>query len=242
MMKCIFLAAGYATRLYPLTENFPKPLLKIKGKTIIDWLIDDLEIIGIFEQYVVVTNNKFYCVFQNWKNNHKYKGKIILVNDGTNSNETRLGAVKDLNLAVKILKLNEDLFVMASDNILDFSLKGFVDFSITHNYSCVMTYEELDENNIRKTASVELDVNHRVTKFIEKPINISSCWCCPPFYFYKKHDLSLLDSFVISNSGIDAPGHFAAYVQSKSQLYAYKMPGKRYDIGDMESYNKVNEK
>ena len=148
-MKCLILAAGYATRLYPLTENFPKPLLKVGEKSILDWLVDDLVDTTDIDEFVVISNHKFAQHFEDWKSN-KQKTRpyeITVIDDGTSTNETRLGAVKDIQLAVEKLKLADDLLVMAGDNVLDFSLSKFVEFAKEKNTSCVMCHEE---NELKK--------------------------------------------------------------------------------------------
>ena len=130
-MKCIILAAGYATRLYPLTENFPKPLLDVCGKPILDWLIDDID--EQVESFVVISNHKFYDIFRQWA--EKKSSKITVLDDGTMSNDTRLGAVKDIEFAVNTLNIKDDCLIMAGDNLLDFSLSGFVSFAGKCYYS-----------------------------------------------------------------------------------------------------------
>lgn len=131
-MKCLILAAGYATRLYPLTENFPKPLLKVGEKSILDWLVDDLVETTDIDEFVVISNHKFAQHFEDWKNNKKKVRpyEITVIDDGTSTNETRLGAVKDIQLAVEMLNISDDLLVMAGDNVLDFSLSAFVDITV----------------------------------------------------------------------------------------------------------------
>ena len=121
-MKCLILAAGYATRLYPLTENFPKPLLEVAGKSILDWLIDDMEKTGLVDEYIVISNHKFAYIFEEWA---AKSDKIRVLDDGTTSNDNRLGAVRDIQFAIDQLQLDDDLLVMAGDNLLDFSLEGF---------------------------------------------------------------------------------------------------------------------
>lgn len=123
-MKCLVLAAGYATRLYPLTENYPKPLLKVGEKTILDWLIDDIDTADLVDTYVVISNHKYAHHFESWAK--KKKQKIVVVDDGTSNNETRLGAVCDVQFAIDKLGLDDDLLVIAGDNVLDFSLARFV--------------------------------------------------------------------------------------------------------------------
>ena len=137
-MKCLILAAGYATRLYPLTENFPKPLLKVGEKTILDWLLDDISEAGIVDQYVVISNHKYVEHFNEWAQNHRLP--ITVVDDGTESNETRLGAVKDIQFAIEELDLDDDLLIIAGDNILDFSLTDFIAYQKEKQTTCIMRY------------------------------------------------------------------------------------------------------
>ena len=142
-MKCLILAAGYATRLYPLTENFPKPLLTVGEKTILDWLVDDIDTSDTVDEYVVISNHKYAHHFANWaKGKHQ---KITVVDDGTDSNETRLGAVKEIQDAIEELGLDDDMLVVAGDNVLDFSLTGFIAYAKQKNTSCVMRYYEENE-------------------------------------------------------------------------------------------------
>ena len=152
-MKCLILAAGYATRLYPLTENFPKPLLKVGEKSILDWLVDDLVDTTDIDEFVVISNHKFAQHFEDWKSN-KQKTRpyeITVIDDGTSTNETRLGAVKDIQLAVEKLNLADDLLVMAGDNVLDFSLSKFVEFAKEKDTSCVMCHVENELKKQQKT-------------------------------------------------------------------------------------------
>ena len=232
-MKCIIIAAGYATRLYPLTENFPKPLLDVKGKPILDWLIEDIN--DHIEEFIVVTNHKFYDHFKSWAEGKK----VRVIDDGTTSNETRLGAVKDIKLAAE--GIDCDCLVMAGDNLLDFSLKGFVDFALNKNTSCVMCHEENELKALQKTAVITVDENDLITTYEEKPKEPKGNLAVPPFYFYKSEDLGRIDEALTDGCGYDAPGSFAAWLSKKVKMHAYRMPGKRYDIGDLESYRRVNE-
>ena len=126
-MKCLILAAGYATRLYPLTENFPKPLLTVGEKTILDWLVDDIDSLGLVDEYVVISNHKYAHHFDAWAKTKTQR--ITVVDDGTDTNETRLGAVKDIQYAIDSLGLDDDMLVIAGDNVLDFSLPRFVAYA-----------------------------------------------------------------------------------------------------------------
>ena len=236
-MKCLILAAGYATRLYPLTENFPKPLLKIGEKTILDWLLEDIDSAGLVDRYIVITNHKFARHFQDWAEEHTLP--VTVVDDGTETNETRLGAVRDIQYAVDSLGLNDDLLVIAGDNVLDFSLTRFIRYAEEKKTSCVMRYREEDVNRLRKSGVSEIDENEKLISMEEKPAEPKSCWCTPPFYFYKAEDAARIGEAIADGCGTDAPGSLVAWMCRHSVLYSMEMPGSRYDIGNPESYETV---
>ena len=234
-MKCLILAAGYATRLYPLTENFPKPLLQVGDKTILDWLIDDIDQAGVVDEYVVISNHKFAGIFENWA-----KGKrVTVLDDGTSSNETRLGAVRDIQFAIDELKLDDDLLVIAGDNLLDFSLVRFIQYAQEKGTTCVMRYYEPAIEKLRKTGVATVNDEGLILSMVEKPAEPQSHWCCPPFYFYRKEDVPLVKVGIDSGCGVDAPGSFIAWLATQTPVYAWEMPGKRYDIGNLASYEEV---
>lgn len=230
-MKCIILAAGYATRLYPLTENFPKPLLDVGGKPILDWLIEDIE--SAVDEITVVSNHKFAVFFKEWSRNKK---KISILDDGTSTNETRLGAVRDIQLAVTE---DTDYLVMAGDNMLDFSLRGFIDYQKKAGTSCVMAHEENELAKLRKTAVITTDGNGLITSYEEKPETPKGNLAVPPFYIYKMADIKRIREALNDGCNADAPGSYAAWLSHHTDMHAYVMPGKRYDIGDLASYESV---
>lgn len=240
-MKCLILAAGYATRLYPLTENFPKPLLEVGGKSILDWLVDDLADTTDIDEMILISNHRFVRHFEDWKNGKKKTRPyaITVIDDGTMSNETRLGAVRDIQLAVETLDLSDDLLVMAGDNVLDFSLSGFVNFAKTHGTSCVMYHEENERKKQQKTAIITIDGSEIITSYEEKPKEPKGNLAVPPFYCYRARDVKRIPEALDSGCGYDAPGSFAAWLSKQTPMHAYKMPGKRYDIGDLESLTYV---
>ncbi len=279
-MKCLILAAGYATRLYPLTENFPKPLLEVNGKTILDWLVDDLaeasensaapeaatapasgtensaaafgtesnstrETDGsAVSEFIVISNHRFAHHFENWAASRRdagRPGKITVLDDGTSTNETRLGAVKDMAFAVDELHLDDDLLVIAGDNVLDFSLKGFVDYALRKGTSCTMRYLEEDEARLRKSGVSEVGEGEVLLSLEEKPENPKSHWCTPPFYYYRREDAARLHEAIADGCGTDAPGSLVAWMCAHTVLHSWEMPGNRYDIGSLESYRKVQE-
>lgn len=240
-MKCLILAAGYATRLYPLTENFPKPLLGVGDKTILDWLVDDLVETTDIDEFVVISNHKFAQHFENWKES-KTKVRpyeITVIDDGTSTNETRLGAVKDIQLAVEKLNLTNDLLVMAGDNVLDFSLSKFIQFAKEKGTSCVMCHEENELKKQQKTAIITVDAENRITSYEEKPKEPKGNLAVPPFYCYRACDVKRIQDALDNGCRYDAPGSFAAWLSKQTEMHAYQMPGKRYDIGDIHSYEYV---
>ena len=232
-MKCLILAAGYATRLYPLTENFPKPLLEVNGKPILDWLIEDIG--SLADEFIVVTNHKFVRHFENWARGRK----IRIVDDGTSSNETRLGAVCDIQFALEKAGIDDDLLIIAGDNLLDFSLKSFIGYAREKNSSCTMRYYEDDMARLRKSGVVTVGEDDRILAMAEKPAEPESHWCTPPFYYYRREDLLRIPEAIGDGCGTDAPGSLVAWMCRHTVMHSMKMPGKRYDIGTLESYQEI---
>ena len=236
-MKCLILAAGYATRLYPLTENFPKPLLDVGGKTILDWLVDDIDTSGLMDEYVVISNHKYAHHFDAWAKTKTMK--VTVVDDGTSTNETRLGAVRDIQFAIEQLGLDDDMLVIAGDNVLDFSLTKFIAYTQEKKTSCIMRYYEASEQKLAKCGVVEIDGADRILGMEEKPAVPKSHWCCPPFYYYTKADARLVAKGIEAGCGTDAPGSYIAWLCTQTPVYVMEMPGKRYDVGNLESYEKI---
>ena len=238
-MKCIILAAGYATRLYPLTENFPKPLLAVGEKTILDWLIDDIDTLAMVDEYVVISNHKFADRFFAWAKTKKQK--ITVLDDGTASNDTRLGAVRDIQFAIDELTIDDDALVIAGDNLLDFSLTEFVKYAKAKNTTSVMRYYEPDPKKLSKSGVLVIDQNDLVIEMQEKPEHPRSNWCCPPFYYYVSNDLKKISQGIADGCGTDAPGSMIAWLSQNTAVHAMEMPGKRYDIGTLENYEHISQ-
>ncbi len=236
-MKCLILAAGYATRLYPLTENFPKPLLTVGDKTILDWLVDDIDTAGVVDEYVVISNHKYAHHFDVWAKTKTRK--ITVVDDGTDTNETRLGAVKDIQFAIDQLGLDDDMLVIAGDNVLDFSLTHFISYAKAKGTSCIMRYYEADEKKLLKCGVVTVDDTDRILNMTEKSPTPATHWCCPPFYYYTREDARLVEKGIASGCGTDAPGSYIAWLCRQTPVHAMEMTGKRYDVGNLESYERV---
>lgn len=241
-MQSIIIAAGYATRLYPLTENFPKPLLQVGKTTILDRLIDDLDTIDDISGHHVVTNHKFIAHFEQWAARRAGRGKpITLIDDGTTSNDNRLGAVCDLLLALERGGIDDDILVAAADNLLEFSLRGFVDCFHEKGTSLLMCHHEPSLDKLRRTGVITVDADMRVLAMQEKPQVPASHWAVPPFYLYSHADLPLVRTCLEHGCGRDAPGNLAHFLVERTPLHAWPMPAGRFDIGSLDTYRQAQQ-
>ena len=264
-MKNIVIAAGYATRLGELTRNFPKPLLKIGENTILGRMLDDIDRIPEIDEHIIITNHKFSGIFEEWAKKREIspcaslsrddKGPsvissgvekshkpITIVDDGTETNETRLGAVCDLLFAMEKLQIDDDLLVVAADNLLFFSFRAFVDFAKEKGTSCIMCHEQPSIEKLQRTGVVELDSEMRVLGMEEKPQVPKSHWAVPPFYIYLRKDLDLVRHSVENGCGKDAPGNLAHYMVEHTTMHAWPMSAGRFDIGSLDTYYEAVEK
>lgn len=221
-MKVVILAAGYATRLYPITLNIPKCLLEYNNKKILDYILDDLHHPNI-DEIIIVTNNKFYIELLDYRNNRLENIKII--NDKSTDNSNRLGCIRDLLLAIN--NIDDDVLIMASDNILEFSINNFIDYFYIKSVSSIMYYEEFNMDKLRKTGQAIIE-NNKLIAFKEKPqVNISNN-ACPPFYIINKNDLGYIKNIDVYYESL---GDLIEYLSDKIEIKCYKMIGKRIDIG-----------
>ena len=238
-MKNIVIAAGYATRLGELTKNFPKPLLKIGESTILGRMLDDIDGIQEIDEHIIITNHKFAPIFEDWKASQNYTKPVTIVDDGTETNETRLGAVCDLLYAMEKLQIDDDMLVVAADNLLFFSFQEFVDFAEEKGTSCIMCHEQPELAKLQRTGVVELDAEMKVQGMEEKPQVPKSHWAVPPFYIYKKRDLDVVRHSVENGCGKDAPGNLAHYMVEHTVMHAWKMSAGRFDIGSLDTYEEA---
>lgn len=241
-MKNIVIAAGYATRLGELTKNFPKPLLKIGESTILGRMLDDIDRIPEIDEHVIITNHRFAQIFEDWRMQQHYVKPITIVDDGTSTNETRLGAVCDLLYAMDKLDIDDDLLVVAADNLLFFSFQEFVDFAKAKQTSCIMCHEQSDVEKLRRTGVIVVDGQMRVLNMEEKPQEPKSHWAVPPFYIYRKDDLDLVRHSVENGCGKDAPGNLAHYMVEHTVMHAWPMSAGRFDIGSLDTYYEAVER
>ena len=241
-MKNIVIAAGYATRLGELTKNFPKPLLKIGKSTILGRMLDDIDQIPEIDEHIIITNHKFAPIFEQWRQEQHYSKPVTIVDDGTETNDTRLGAVCDLLFAMEKLGVDDDLLVVAADNLLFFSFREFVDFAKVKGTSCIMCHEQPSVEKLQRTGVVELDADNKVLGMEEKPQVPKSHWAVPPFYIYLKKDLPLVRQSVANGCGKDAPGNLAHYMVEHATMHAWPMSAGRFDIGSLDTYYEAVEK
>ncbi len=238
-MRCLILAAGYATRMYPLTKDFPKPLLMVGKKALLEYLLEDLIQIPEITEYLIVTNHRFFKKFEEWKETLPYREKIKLFDDGSTENENRRGAVRDMEFVIERESLADDLLVLAGDNLLNFTLRTFVEEFYKRNNSMVMYHEEKDIEKLKKTGVAEISPEGKILSMEEKPEKPKGCCAVPPFYLFRKEDIPYIRKGIEAGCGADSPGSFLEWFCREREVYAMKMPGRRYDIGSMESYQLV---
>ena len=241
-MKALILAAGYATRLYPLTENFPKPLLPVADRPIVAYLIEKLEEVSEVDHVYLVTNDRFADHFRAWSAIAPTKLAITVLNDGTKTNEDRLGAIGDIEFTIRTAQLTqEELIVLAGDNLFDFSLKGFVESYRRHpSFTAAVTVHELDDvAALRRTGVATLGSDGRVTSFVEKPSEPASNLAVPPFYIFGRGIGARIREYLSQGGNRDDPGFLLEWLVKQTRVYGYRFDGRRYDIGDLESYRRT---
>ncbi len=229
-MKAIILAAGYATRLYPLTINKPKALLTINEKPIINYIV---------EQIYVVTNHKFIDSFADWQNEIESRAKITVLDDGTTSEQDRKGAIGDIAFVIQKMNINDELLVVAGDNFFTYPLKNYYDFYKQKDKDCVCVKVWNDEKTLRNFGIALLDQNNKVLDIEEKPENPKSNTVVFAMYLYQKDTIPLFEKYLSQGNNPDAPGNFPAWLYKQKEVYAYTFKGECYDIGTPESYQEV---
>lgn len=244
-MKALILAAGYATRLYPLTKNTPKPLLKVAGRPIIDYIIDKLETIDELDMVFVVTNDKFFGHFKDWSKNTHFKKKIAIVNDGTKTDESRLGAVGDINLVIKNERIKDDLLVIGGDNLIAESFARFLGYAFSNKPAVTIgLYDINDKYAASKYGVVGIDNKNRIVSFLEKPKSPKSTLIAMCLYYIPKDKLSLTDEYLRKSKGLgkkDATGNYIDWLHRKETAYGFVFKGYWYDIGHIDSYKEADE-
>lgn len=237
-MQAIILAAGYATRLYPLTLNKAKPLLPVGGQPIINYIINGLMDVPEIAKVYVVTNNKFYGDFCRWREEVNFGKKIVIINDRTNSEEDKLGALGDIELVVEEMSINDDLIVAAGDNLFGFKLKDFVDFFKKKGLS-IACYRCPYKNELSHYGIVELNGDNRVIKFQEKPKEPMSDLVAVCLYGFPKDKLSVIKEYVGMGSNRDAPGYYMEWLVKREKVYSFVFNAQWHDIGTPQAYERA---
>ena len=224
-MKALILAAGYATRLRPLTDSIPKQLLPVGGRPIVDWIFDRIEETSADEIHLV-TNARFADDFVRWARDKD----VVVHNDGTTSNEDRLGAIGD----IQFVDLDDDLLVTAGDNLFDYSLGDYEAYWRERDGSCIAVYDVGDPELAKKYGVVDVDENDRVTAFVEKPVDPPTTLCATATYLYTREDANLIATYLAEGNPPDQPGNYVAWLHARAPVYAYRFEGDWFDIGDRD--------
>lgn len=223
-MKALILAAGYATRLGPLTDDRPKQLLPVGDRPIVDWIVEKVRAAGIHDIHLV-TNARFAPQFHEWSDG------VEIHDDGTTSNETRLGAIGDM----QFVGLDDDLLVIAGDNLFDYDLGGFVEFwRARQPASAVAVHDVGDRELAKQYGIVDVDSDDRIVAFAEKPDDPPSTLVATATYLYPRAHVRLVDAYLDEGNNPDQPGNFVAWLHRREPVYAYRFDGGWYDVGDRE--------
>lgn len=242
-MKILILAAGYATRLFPLTLTQPKPLLPVAGMPMIDYVLDNLAPIDGVSQVYVVTNDKFAGHFQRWAENYRATKSPLdfkIINDGSTDDTNRLGAIGDLHLVLQQEQLDDDLLVVAGDNLFNKPLGEFAKFCREKNAPVLGVYDVQSLEKARKYGVVALDREGRISRFEEKPDNPPSTLIGIALYYYPKAVLPLIGQYVAEGNNLDQPGRFVQWLYPRMPFYTWTVPGIWYDIGSKETLEEAN--
>jgi len=241
----LILAAGYATRLYPLTKNKPKALLEVKGKLMVEHILGKVAEIDEIDEALIITNNKFSLEFEQWAEEYNSKGKgkkAKIINDATLSENDKLGAVGDIKFAVDEEKINDDLLVIASDNLFEYSLKKMFDYARLKNTDVIACFEAPSFDYVaEKLGVIELDKDKKLVGFEEKPKEPKTKIAATACYYFKKDSLKLLETYIKDGNNTDNTGDFIKYLISKRPVYGFVFHEKWFDIGTFEALGKARE-
>jgi glucose-1-phosphate thymidylyltransferase len=242
-VKLIILGAGYATRLYPLTLNQPKPLLPVAGKPMIEHVLDNLAPIEAIDHIYLVTNEKFTPHFEQWAAEHQARGdahEFTVVNDHSTDDSNKLGAIGDLNLVITSQSIDDDIIVVAGDNLFSDPLTGFGEFALSKNAPVLAVYDVGDLEEIKKYNAIEVDDASRITFFEEKPKEPKVTVTGIALYYYPRHTLSLIKQYIAEGNNPDQPGRLVQWLYPQTQFYTWSVPGLWYDVGSKETLEEAN--
>ena len=241
-MKCILLCAGYATRLFPLTENFAKALLEIEeGKPLLDYILDEVNSVSVIDEIYVVTNDRYASHFEKWANLKNNPKKITVINDHTTNNDDRLGAIGDIKFTMDTMNIDDDTIIIAGDNLFDYKLNDVINFYNKHKKPVAVTKVIDDINLLKRFAVATLDESDRIIELVEKPEEPKSNVGVYATYIYPRDVMKDINKYLSEGNNPDAPGYFLEYVVKHHDTYAYKFIGNCYDVGTHDSLKLVRE-
>lgn len=241
-MKAIILAAGYATRLYPLTLNKPKTLLLIGNKPMLNYIIEKIEQINEVDIIYIITNNKFFNQFSEWSKTYKSKKQVKILNDNTNSNENRLGAIGDVDFLINREKIDDDIIVIGSDNMFEFDLRNIIAFYKTKNAPVTALYDVKTKERAKLYGVVSIDKKNKIMSFKEKPQDPESTLISTCIYIYPRRCLYRIKEFLEEKSLPDKPGSLVEWLHKKEDVYGYSFTGEWFDIGTFEELEMVRKR
>lgn len=242
-MKLIVLAAGYATRLYPLTLNKPKPLLPVAGKPMMEHVLDHLMPIDEIDEIFIVTNAKFAGHFQNWSEAYKTGQKvrpIRIIDDGSTDDSNKLGAIGDTHLVINEAKIDEDITIVGGDNLFSESLVRFGDYCGEMQAPVLGVYDVGNLEEIKKYNSIEIDKDDRIVYFEEKPAHPKSTLTGIALYYYPKASLPLIHQYIAEGNNPDQPGRLVQWMYPRTPFYVWRIPGIWFDVGSKETLEEAN--
>ena len=241
-MKIIILAAGYATRLHPLTLNQPKPLLPVAGRPMIEHVLDSLSVIRDVDRVLVVTNAKFAGHFQKWAGDYgaRVQQNFTIVDDRSTDDSNKLGAIGDLHLVLTRECVDDDVIVVAGDNLFSEKLAGFGEFCRQKNAPVLGVYDVGSLEDIKKYNSITMDAAGRITFFEEKPRQPASTVTGIALYYYPRHTLPFIHQYIAEGNNPDQPGRLVQWLYPRTPVYTWRVPGLWYDIGSKETLEEAN--
>ncbi len=238
-MKTIILVAGYATRLFPLTKDRPKALLDFWGKPVLTRIYEKLEAIEEIDEVYIVSNTKFYQNFCDWKETLNTKKIVKIVDDGTDSDDTKLGAIGDLDMAIKHFGIDDDIMVLLGDNLFTYELTDFYDYYKNKAADCICVKQVDDIETLRRVGVVQLEADGRVVDFVEKPQEPKSNKAAFGAYIYRRDTIPMITKYIEEGNNIDAPGNLPAWLYKVKPVYAFIFEGECFDIGTVDTYYEV---
>jgi glucose-1-phosphate thymidylyltransferase len=242
-MQVLILAAGYATRLYPLTLDKPKPLLPVAGKPMLEHIIDHLATVKDLDEMFIVTNQKFASHFTEWSEKYRREKTAFnfkVINDGSTSDADKLGAIGDIHLVIKKENVKGDLIVVAGDNLFDSSLAPFVEFARSKKQPVLAVYDVGDLEQIKKYNSITLDPEGKITFFEEKPKNPTSTVTGIALYYFPAAVVEMIHTYIAEGNNPDQPGRLIQWLYPRTPVLTWRVPGRWFDIGSKETLEEAD--